>query len=195
MCRAQRPWQHPLTPLTTIAAQIALATSSASNSVSSVASAINTALGAALGGQSDIVGTPLVDVSTAGCATAASQASLDASLVLAGINQLAANNHVSSVDLIAAVVADVQSDNQFDGTANGVALTVPLSGGTVQLCTIEEIRPGGLITGLAQQLGAAVAEFQAFSGQYLRCHRVIEPAAGALKRAQFTAAGRYHVQI
>ena len=150
-----------LTPLTTIAAQIALATSSAGNSVSSVAAAINTALGAALGGQSDIVGTPLVDVSTAGCATGASQASLDASLVLAGINQLAANNNVSSVDLIAAVVADVQSDNVFDGTASGVALTVPLSGGTVLLCTIEGNCPGAPITGLAQQLGAAVAKFQA----------------------------------
>jgi hypothetical protein len=150
-----------LTPLTTIAAQVALATSSASNSVSSVASAINTALGAAIGGQSDIVGTPLVDVSTAGCATAASQASLDASLVLAGINQLAANYSVNTVDLIAAVVADVQSDNVFDGTANGVALTVPLSGGTVQLCTIEGNCPGAPITGLAQQLGAAVTKFQA----------------------------------
>ena len=142
-----------LTPLTTIAAQIALATSSASNSVGSVSSAINTALGAALGGQSNILGTPLVDVSTAGCATAASQASLDASLVLAGINQLAANNNVSTVDLVAAVVADVQSDNVFDGTANGVALTVPLSGGTVQLCAIEGNCPGAPITGLAQQLG------------------------------------------
>jgi hypothetical protein len=150
-----------LTPLTTIAAQIALATSSAGNSVSSVAAAINTALGAALGGQSDIVGTPLVDVSTAGCATATSQASVDASLVLAGINQLAANNNVGSVDLVAAVIADVQSDNTFDGTANGVALTVPLSGGAVQLCTIEGNCPGAPITGLAQQLGLAVAKFQA----------------------------------
>ena len=152
-----------LTPLTTIAAQIALATSSTNNSVGSVAGAINTALGAALGGQSNIVGTSLVDVSTAGCATGASQASLDASLVLAGINQLAANNNVSSVDLIAAVVADVQSDNVFDGAANGVALTVPLSGGTVLLCTIEGNCPGAPITGLAQQLGLAVAKFQASS--------------------------------
>jgi hypothetical protein len=150
-----------LTPLTTIAAQLALATSSASNSVSSVAATINTALGSALGGQSDILGTPLVDVSTAGCATAASQASMDASLALAGINQLAANNNVNSVDLIAAVLADLQSDNAFDGTANGVALTVPLSGGTVLLCTIEGNCPGAPITGLAQQLGAAVTKFQA----------------------------------
>jgi hypothetical protein len=150
-----------LTPLTTIAAQIALATSSASNSFSSVSSAIDMALGAALGGQSDILGTPLVDVSTAGCATAASQASLDASLVLAGINQLAASNNVSTVDLVAAVVADVQSDNVFDGTANGVALTVPLAGGAVMLCTIEGNCPGAPITGLAQQLGLAVAKFQA----------------------------------
>jgi serine/threonine protein kinase, bacterial len=150
-----------LTPLTTIAAQLTLATASAGNSVNSVAAAINSALGTALGGQSDILGTPLVDVSTAGCATAASQASLDASLVLAGINQLAASNNVSSVDLIAAVVADLQSDNAFDGTANGVSLTVPLSGGTVLLCTIEGNCPGAPITGLAQQLGAAVTKFQA----------------------------------
>jgi hypothetical protein len=150
-----------LTPLTTIAAKLALATASASNSVSSVAAAINSALGTALGGQPNILATPLVDVRTAGCATAASQASLDASLVLAGINQLAADNNVVSVDLIAAIEADLQSDNAFDGTANGVALTVPLSGGTVLLCTIEGNCPGAPITGLAQQLGAAITKFQA----------------------------------
>ncbi len=158
------PVTAQLTPLTTIAAQVALATSSATNSVSSVAAAINTAIGAALGGQSDIVGTPLVDVSTAGCAAAASQASIDASLVLAGINQLAAMYNVSTPDLIQAIVADIQSDNTFDGTAGGVALTVPLSGGTVLLCTIEGNCPGAPVTGLAQQLGTAVSAFASSGG-------------------------------
>ena len=154
------PVTAQLTPLTTLAAQVALATSSATNPVGTVAAAINTAIGAEFGGQSDIVGTPLVDVATAGCAAAASQASVDASLVLAGINQLAATNNVSSTDLIEAILVDIQSDNAFDGTASGVALTVPVSGGTVMLCTIEGNCPGAPVTGLAQQLGAAVAAFQ-----------------------------------
>jgi DNA-binding beta-propeller fold protein YncE len=149
-----------LTPLTTIAAQVALDTSSAANPVSSVSAAINTAIGSALGGQSDIVGTPLVNVSTAGCAASAAQASVDASLVLAGISQLAATYQVSTADLVQALIADIESDNVFDGTANGAVLTVPLSGGTVKLCTIEGNCAGAAVTGLAQELGAAVAAFQ-----------------------------------
>jgi DNA-binding beta-propeller fold protein YncE len=149
-----------LTPLTTIAAQLALATSSAKNPVGSVSSAINAAIGSALGGQTNILATPLVNVSTAGCAAAASQASVDASLVLAGISQLAAAYHVDTADLIEALVADAESDNVFDGMADGVPLTVPLSGGTVQLCTIEGNCPGAPAIGLAQALGAAVIAFQ-----------------------------------
>jgi DNA-binding beta-propeller fold protein YncE len=149
-----------LTPLTTIAAQVALDTSSATNPVGSAAAAINTAIGSALGGQSNIVGTPLVNVSTAGCAASASQASVDASLVLAGIAQLAAAYDVSTADLVQALIADIESDNVFDGTANGVVLTVPLSGGTVKLCTIEGNCAGATVTGLAHQLGAAVLAFQ-----------------------------------
>jgi DNA-binding beta-propeller fold protein YncE len=155
------PITAQLTPLTTIEAAVALASASATNPVSSTAAAIDTAVGTLLGGQTNSVGTPLADVSTAGCATAASQASLDASLVLAGINQLAANNNVSTPDLIAAIVADVQSDNTFDGTANGVPLTVPLSNPNgVLLCTVEGNCPGAPLTGLAQELGAAVLQFQ-----------------------------------
>lgn len=158
------PQTLQLTPLTTVAAQLALATSSATNSVSSVAAAINTAIGTALGGQNNITGTPLVDLGTAGCTTATNQASVDASLVLAGINQLAKNNGVSTADLIQAIVADVVSDNTFDGTAAGVSLTVPLTGGTVLLCTIEGNCPGAPLTGLAQELGAAVAAFKSSGG-------------------------------
>lgn len=154
------PVTAQLTPLTSIEAQVALATASAANPVGSTAAAIDTAVGSLLGGQTNALGTPLVDVSTAGCAAAASQASLDASLVLAGINRLAANNGVSTPDLIAAITADIQSDNSFDGMASGVALTVPLSGGTVLLCTIEGNCPGAPLTGLAQELGAAVIQFQ-----------------------------------
>lgn len=155
------PITAQLTPLTTIEAAVALATASATNPVSSTAATIDTAVGTLLGGQTNSQGTSLVDVSTAGCATAASQASVDASLVLAGINQLAANNGVSTPDLIAAIVADVQSDNTFDGTANGVPLTVPLTNPNgVLLCTIEGNCPGAPLTGLAQELGAAVLQFQ-----------------------------------
>jgi DNA-binding beta-propeller fold protein YncE len=155
------PITAQLTPLTTIEAAVALATASTTNPVSSTAAAIDTAVGTLLGGQTNSLGTSLVDVSTAGCATAASQASLDASLVLAGINQLAANYGVSTSDLIQAIVADVQSDNTFDGAANGVPLTVPLSNPNgVLLCTIEGNCPGAPLTGLAQELGAAVLQFQ-----------------------------------
>ena len=154
------PVTAQLTPVTTIAAQVALATSSASNPVATAAAAINTAVGTALGGEADILATPLVDVGTAGCAAAATQASVDASLILAGISQLATTNHVSTPDLIQALVVDVRSDGVFDGMANGVPLTVPLSGGTVQLCSIEGNCPGAPVTGLAQQLGAAITAFQ-----------------------------------
>ncbi len=118
-----------------------------------------------------------MDVSTAGCATAASQASVDASLVLAGINQLAANNNVSTPDLIAAIVADIQSDNTFDGTANGVALTVPLTNPNgVLLCTIEGNCPGAPLTGLSARVRRRRASHsKTHPAKYLRRNGVFGP--------------------
>jgi hypothetical protein len=149
-----------LTPVTTLAAQLALASASATNPVASVAAAVNTAIGTYLGGQLDIVGTPLVDVTTAHCASAANQASVDAALVVAGISKVAASNNVSTSDLIQALVTDLVSDGTFDGSASGIALTVPLSGGTTMLCTIEGNCAGVPVSGLAQQIGAAISSFQ-----------------------------------
>lgn len=158
-----------LTPLTTVAAQAALAGANAANPVATLASSINSLLSSYFGGQGNILLTPLVDVSSAACASAANQASVDASLIMAGIAQLASANNVTTAQLVQALVADYESDNVFDGTASGVALTVPLNGGAVQLCAIENDCAGTASpSGLAQQLNAAITAFQGSAANVCR---------------------------
>ncbi len=152
-----------LTPLTTLEAQVATAmaaTSGGTPSVATFAAGIDSALGAYLGVPAPTT-TPLVDVTTAGCASAASQASQDASLAVAALAQLASTYGVTVGDLVLAVAQDLGSDGVLDGMAKGAPLTVPLSGGTVQLCTIEGDCPGAGGSGFAQQLLGSMNGFVA----------------------------------
>ncbi|HMK87542.1 MAG TPA: hypothetical protein VK437_16380, partial [Steroidobacteraceae bacterium] len=108
------------------------------------------------GGLSDLAGTALLNLGDASCAAGASQASFDASLLLDGIAQLAANFKVTSAALVLAIIQDVVSDGVLDGLAAGVPIEVPLAagGGSVPLTTIYG-------SSLAQSLEAAVSTFAA----------------------------------
>ncbi|HTW75682.1 MAG TPA: Ig-like domain-containing protein, partial [Steroidobacteraceae bacterium] len=81
------------------------------------------------------------------------QDSINASLIFAGISQLASINHVASNDLVQALIEDVVSDGVFNGTANGTAILLNLDTGqgTIALSQIE----AGALTGLA----AAITSF------------------------------------
>ena len=158
------PITAQLTPLTTLAAQFALGIAAAPGStttVSEAASTITALVGDYFGGQNNLQGTPIVDVSTPGCATGADVETTDATLVLAALNKFAFANQVQSSDLIAAVVKDLVPDGVLDGQSNGTDILVPLSGGgTKKLCSIEDNCSGGSSnTSLAQQIAAALAAF------------------------------------
>ncbi|MFI5058830.1 MAG: immunoglobulin domain-containing protein [Candidatus Acidiferrales bacterium] len=150
-----------LTPLTSMAAQLALQLAAAAQiSPASIANNLNSAIGALFGQAGSITGTPLVDVSTANCASTASQPSIDISLIIAGISQLAADNGVTSAALTVALTQDF-SDGVFDGTLNGTPIPVPLANGSgsISLCTIEGNCPGSN-SQLPQAIGAAVTAFE-----------------------------------
>lgn len=143
-----------LTPLTSMAAQLALELAAATGtSPASIANTLYTDLGAEFGGVSNPMNTPLVDVATANCAALASQASVDMSLVVAALSQLASQYGVTSASLTAALIQDY-SDGVFDGAVNRRPLGVPLASGTgyITLCAIE-----GDCTGSASQLPQAIA--------------------------------------
>ena len=141
-----------ITPMTTMAAQLvpSLIAGGAGTTVSAAATSANSLVSNYFG-ISNIVDTVLLDLSQAGCTTGASQGSIDASLVLAGIGQLAATNSVSAPSLTQALIADI-SDGKWDGKQNGTVLTVTTTtGGTIGLGTIE----GNALT----ELGSAVSAF------------------------------------
>ena len=146
-----------MTPLTSLAAQLALQVAQATGEpAATVATLLNSELGSYFG-LTNLTGTPLVNVNTANCAASATQASIDTSLVLAGLAQLAANNGVTSTALVEALINDIASDGQLDGAANGTPITVPLASGTgtVLLSTIEN--NAGSLT---QTVLAAITQFQ-----------------------------------
>jgi len=150
-----------LTPVTSMAAQLALQLAAAAGtSPTGIATNLNAAIGAYFGGVGDTTGTPLVDVSTANCAVAASQASQDISLIMAGISQLAAANGVTSAALTGALIQDFSSDGDIDGAANGAPIAVPLANGSgsISLCSIEGNCPGSN-SSLPQALGPAITAF------------------------------------
>ena len=146
-----------ITPLTTVVAQLALQRAAQGTALATAAQTLDTTVGAYFGGLSNLVGTALVDLGQASCGPAGtSQATYDASLVLAGIAELAAQSKVNTADLVLAIVQDVASDGVFDGLAAGVPISVPLAagGGSVALTTIYG-------SGLAQSLAAAIPVFEA----------------------------------
>jgi hypothetical protein len=159
-----------LTPLTTLAAQIAIQTAAEPGAdITSLATTMNGLVADYFGGQADIVATPIVDVSSASCASAATAASTDYSTVLAGLSYLASNNpsgaQVSVIDLIGAIAQDVAPpDGVLDGYASGAPITVPTTtGGTTTLCAIEGncLPLTASSSTLAQRVQTAVTAFAA----------------------------------
>lgn len=153
-----------LTPLSTIVEQAAIQIAQASaTDPAQIAITLYGAIGSFFGGQTDVLGTPLVDVSTAGCNTAASQASVDASLLVTALSTVANNNHVATTALVDALVWDYVSDFVFDGQNNGGPISVQLASGSgsVLLCTIESNCAGGSGSGFQAVLAAAIAQFTA----------------------------------
>lgn len=151
-----------LTPLSTIVEQVSVQLAQAAGvDPGTIATTLNAALGNYFGGQTNLQGTPLVDVTTAGCNTTASQASVDASLLVAALSQIANNNGVTTTSLVNALVWDYVSDLTFDGDDNGSPILVPLTNGngSVLLCTIEGDCAGSTGGGFQQVIAAAVTQF------------------------------------
>lgn len=126
-----------LTGLTTMIANQALSMMSQGQSATAAVNAATTAVDNLFGVQNPAV-TALLNLAEANCGTAATdQAKFDASLILAGIAQLASQFNVTSADLNNALILDY--------TANGGVLKGTLPGGTaipvgsqaVPLSTIE----------------------------------------------------------
>jgi hypothetical protein len=151
-----------LTALTTFAAQLALQeaqlTNGSPSSAGVLATEANTLIGLFFGGQQDILGTPLLNVTTAGCASDVSQASIDATVLLESLDWAAAIYSVTPPALILALAEDYISDKSFNGLANGANITVPSSNGgpAVNLCTIEDDCAGSTGNFAKTLLGAAI---------------------------------------
>lgn len=155
-----------LTPLSSLSAQLSLQVAQAAGvDPGQIGITLNAAVAQYFGGLGDILGTPLVDVTTAGCATSASQASVDASLVVTALSKLAAQNGVTTTALVDALVWDYVSDFTFDGLNNGSPISVPRASGSgsVNLCAIEGNCPGGSGGGFQQAIAAAIAAWTASS--------------------------------
>lgn len=144
-----------ITPMTTMAAQLVttvIQDSSPKITVVAAAAAANNLLSKYFG-IANVLNTELLDLSQAGCTTGASPDSIDATLVLAAIGDLANTSGVSEPDLIAALIQDISSDGVWNGKANGQDIPVATTTGiTVSLSSIE-----------GNGLAAAAAAMQAFA--------------------------------
>jgi hypothetical protein len=147
---ASRNVTAEINPLTTMAANVALTLAGQGTPVATATDAANTSIQNYFGLPLSILNTALLNLTTVGCMTGANQASADASMILAGISQLAYNNGVSSLDLVEALIQDVTSDGLFDGLASGATLSVLLTSGTgtIPLSQME----GTALTGLANAI-------------------------------------------
>ncbi len=146
-----------LTGLTTMAANLALGSMAAPQNQSATAAlAAATALVESSFGVQDLSSTGLLNLSSANCGSASgiSQANFDASLVLAGIAQLAQQYGVTSAQLTQALIADYSSNSGFlSGLfAGGTSITV--GGAAIPLSTIEG-------TNFGQSLYAAIQTYVA----------------------------------
>jgi alpha-tubulin suppressor-like RCC1 family protein len=137
-----------ITPLTTMAAQL-VPTLVAGPPASSASAAATTANGLISNyfGISNILNTVLLDLSQAGCATGATQGSIDASLLLAAIGDLANEYNVTAPALTQALIEDI-SDGKWDGAINGKPITLTSTTGPVALSLIEGNALSGLETAL-----------------------------------------------
>jgi hypothetical protein len=179
-----------LTPLTSMAAQLALQLAAASaTSPGPIAMNLNMAIDTFFGSAGPSANTPLVDVTTANCAAATTQASVDISLLLAGLSQLAADNGVTSAALTEALIEDYTANGTFLGSVNNTPITVPLANGSgfINLSTIEGEITGSNTTQLPQTLAAAITAFQNSTADV--CQVKISTATMAnLNNPVFTAA-------
>ena len=118
-------------------------------------------------GIADIVNTQLLDLSQAGCTTGSPGTdSIDASLVLVAIGDLAAQYNVTPQSaLTQALIDDISSDGQWDGKANGPVITVQTSTVPVALSLIEGNGLAGLAAAAQAFLGTANNQCQALPSQ------------------------------
>jgi len=138
-----------ITPLTTMAAQLVptLVTGPPASSASAAATAANGLISNYFG-ISNILNTVLLDLSQAGCDTGATQGSIDDSLLLAAIGDLAAQYNVTAPALTQALIKDI-SDGKWDGKLFGQPITLTsTTGQTVALSLIEGNALSGLKTAL-----------------------------------------------
>jgi hypothetical protein len=126
-----------LTGLTTMIANQALSLMSQGQSATSALAAATMAVQSQFGLANPAV-TALLNLGVANCGTAAAdQASFDASLILAGIGQLASQFNVTSADLTAALIIDYKANGGvFKGTLPGGA-AIPVGSQAIPLATIE----------------------------------------------------------
>jgi hypothetical protein len=141
-----------ITPLTTMATNVALTLIGQGTPVTTAADDANLLIQNYFGLTASILNTALINLTAVGCMTGAEQASADTSAILAGISQLAYDNGVSALDLVQALIQDVTSEGQFDGLAGGTPISVLLTSGTgaISLSAIE----GPALTGLANAINS-----------------------------------------
>jgi hypothetical protein len=151
-----------MTPLTSMAAQLAVDLAAASQtSPATIANDLNMGLGMYFGGAGNPANTALVDVTAPNCTQNVSQASVDSSVIVAGLSQVAANNGVSSASLTNALIEDFKANGTFTGSfANGTPIPVPLANGSgsINLCTIEG-NCAGSTGSLPQVVALAIPQF------------------------------------
>jgi alpha-tubulin suppressor-like RCC1 family protein len=135
-----------ITPLTTMAAQLLPTVAQGATSVSAAATTVNGLISNYFG-ISNILNTVLLDLSQAGCATGATQGSIDASLLLAAIGDLAGQYKVTPPALTQALISDI-SDGKWDGKVFGKPITLTSTTGPVALSLIEGNALSGLETAL-----------------------------------------------
>jgi DNA-binding beta-propeller fold protein YncE len=159
--------------MSTMAAQLAMQQMAQGSAAATAASNANTSIQNAFGGLSNLLSTTFIDPTQNGCGTtSANQASFDASLILAGISQLANQYGVTSAALMGALIEDA-ADGTLDGLLDSATpITVPLAtgNGTVSLATIEG-------SSLALSLEAAIQSFQSSAADVCKATQSSSQAA------------------
>jgi alpha-tubulin suppressor-like RCC1 family protein len=156
-----------ITPVTTMAAQLLpTLVQGGFGTVTATATYVNDLISNYFG-VSNIVSTILLNLSQAGCATGATQGSIDASLVLAAIGDLANQYNVSPPALTQALIKDI-SDGKWDGALNGKPIMLTTTTGqSVALSIIEGNALSGLETALLAFMNSPNNACQAAASQAL----------------------------
>ncbi len=148
------PQTAQLTALTTIAANLALENMAQGVSAASAASAANTLVQNYFGVQ-NLDTTALLDLTNANCGGATTtQENFDASLIFAGIAQLAQQYGVSTIDLTNAIILDFSSNAGVPTGLLAGGSSITIGNTTINLAQIEG-------TSLGQSLETAIQAFVA----------------------------------